>query len=129
VLAARTPRSFLTFPPTQCDTEDSVNRLCARVTGVATDYCYGPFLLWPGGVDHLSTLDSAVGWGWRTYICAIASRLGLPIEHVTGDFDCPADERDEDRQEQMHRLRQLAENVTGLVRGLKEPIGTPMSSS
>jgi hypothetical protein len=34
---------------------------------------------------------------------------------VTGDYPCPPDQRVEDDAERTHRLRQLGENILGLI--------------
>jgi hypothetical protein len=118
VLAARSVRSFSTFPPTQQRTEGLFNSLCSRITDVSSDYCYGPFLMPSDLAGEIVGIDASVGWGWRPFLFARAFRLGLGIEPLTGDFDCPADQRDDGPEEQIHRVNQFKQNVNGLVLGL-----------
>lgn len=118
-VAARSSAAFMTFPATQRFTEDVLNRLCGDLTGVYTDYSYGPFVLEPCLVDYLDTLPDDTGWGWRPFIFALAGRLGLPVASIVGDFVCPELDRAETAADRTHRMRQLAQNVTGLVRAVE----------
>jgi hypothetical protein len=115
VLAARDDRSFATFPPFQRRTEGAFNAVCAGVVGVTGDYCYGPFLLNRALVPELDGVRDDLGWGWRPFIFATARRRGFEIVHHEGDFPCPVDQCVEDDGEQLHRLRQLRQNVEGLI--------------
>jgi hypothetical protein len=114
-LAARTAAAFETFPPMQRYTESVVNELCRRVCGVAGDYTYGPFV---GARDMFAThspVDPTLGWGWRPRLFLAAQRHGATLVHVEGDYECPLDQRNEDDDERRHRLRQLYENIQGLM--------------
>jgi hypothetical protein len=121
-VAARSARAFETFPATQQVTETALNRLCGDLTGVHTDFSYGPFLLDPGLVAYLDTLPDEVGWGWRPFMFVLAARLGQRVASVTGDFVCPGRDRAETPGDRVHRTRQLAENAAGLVRAAECPL-------
>jgi len=115
VLAARTEESFTTFPPTQRYTESVVNHLCGQSIGLPGDYAYGPFIMNRSLLPVVRALQPAVGWGWRPLLFVAAHRQGLRVMHIPGDRPCPLDQRAEDDEERSHRLRQLSENVLGLV--------------
>jgi hypothetical protein len=119
VMASRSPDSFATYPVSQQSTERALNAVCAELTGLPADYTYGPFLLDPALVDDLDHLPPDLGWGWRTYLFAVAHRRGLRVESIEGDFACPESQRADTPAESAHRLRQLAQNVTGLARALE----------
>jgi hypothetical protein len=114
-LAARSAESFRTYPRMQRYTEGVINRLCGDLLGCRGDYSYGPFLLNHTLLPHLRTLEQDLGWGWRHFAFRAAHRLGLPVVHVTGEHPCPSDQRTEDDAERTHRLRQLSENIRGLI--------------
>ena len=116
VLASRSPASFETFPPVQHYTETVANRLCADATGLAVDFMYGPFLLTPRLLPFLEQLPSEVGWGWRPFLFGLAPRLGLRVASVEGDYVCPPSQQVTDEAERLHRMRQLSQNIDGLVR-------------
>jgi hypothetical protein len=115
VLASRSPASFDTFPPMQRYTEGVINQLCAQLLGPVGDYSYGPFLLNAALVPRVATLERRVGWGWRHFTFVAARRAGLPVVHVTGEYPCPPEQRHEDDSERRHRMRQLSENIRGLI--------------
>jgi hypothetical protein len=115
VLASRSSSSFATFPPLQRFTERTINELCARVVGVPGDYSYGPFLLNRALVSRVEGIAPDVGWGWRHFVFGLAARLGYRVEHIVGSYPCPEDQQHEDERERIHRLRQLSQNIEGLV--------------
>jgi hypothetical protein len=115
VLAARSNDSFSTYPPMQRYTEGVINHLCGQMLGREGDYSYGPFLIDPAVLPHLADLESTVGWGWRPALFVAAARVGIPVEQVTGDYPCPVGQRIEDASELAHRMRQLAQNISGLL--------------
>jgi hypothetical protein len=115
VLAARSDASFATFPPMQRYTESVVNHVCGELVGVAGDYSYGPFVFPRELFSKIRDLPSNLGWGWRLAAFRAARREGLPIVHVLHDVPCPLDQRREDDTERVHRLRQLSENLLGLI--------------
>jgi len=115
VVATRSDEALSTFPTMQRYTEGVINHLAGDVLGVAGDYSYGPFLIARDLVPPLLGLDSDLGWGWRHAAFASAIARGRQIHHVTGDYVCPPDQREESDVERVHRLRQLSENVRGLI--------------
>jgi hypothetical protein len=115
VLAARSDASLATYPPFQQYTERTFNHLCGEWLGYHADYTYGPFVMRRPLAEHVSTVNDAVGWGWRIYAFGAAHRQGYRIAQVVDDFPCPVDQRDEEERERIHRLRQLAENIQGLL--------------
>jgi len=120
VLAARSEASFATFPPLQQFTERTINELCAKFIGAPGDYSYGPFLLHRALVPRVSAIPSDAGWGWRHFMFAAAARPGYRIRHIVGDYPCPPGQRDENEAERLHRVRQLQQNVRGLLLGIGE---------
>jgi len=116
ILAARSPESLLTFPPMQRYTEGVINHLCGELIGVECDYSYGPFLLNRTLLPFVDAMQPTLGWGWRHFIFRAAHRQGHRVLPVTGDYPCPDDQRTEDDGERAHRIRQLSENVLGLIR-------------
>jgi hypothetical protein len=115
ILASRSPESLLTFPPMQRYTEGVINHLCGEQIGVKCDYSYGPFLLNSTLLRFVEALEATLGWGWRHRIFRAAHRQGLRVVPVIGDYPCPDDQRTEDDEEEAHRIRQLSQNVLGLI--------------
>jgi hypothetical protein len=115
VIASRSEQSFATFPPMQRYTEGVINHLCGERLGPAGDYSYGPFLIARDLLPAISTLDATLGWGWRHAAFAATVGSGLRLAFVTGDYCCPPDQRGEDEAERAHRVRQLSENIRGLL--------------
>jgi hypothetical protein len=115
VLASRSSGSLDTYPPMQRYTESVFNNLCGRAVETAGDYTYGPFLMHQKLVPHVAAVDPGLGWGWRPSTFVAANRGGLRITHVVDDHPCPADQRQEDDHDRRHRLRQLSENIMGLL--------------
>ena len=115
VLVSRSKKGFDSFPFFQQMTETTINRCCAEIIGREADYCYGPFLLSSQLLPYLELLNENCGWGWRPFAFAIAHRLGLKVESYQGDFMCPADQRQDNQQERIYRMKQLAQNINGIV--------------
>ena len=115
LLFSRSDPGFASFPAFQQMTETTINRCCREVMGEPVDYVYGPFLLNRAVVPHLETLPETIGWGWRPYAFNVARRLGYPLRAVTGDFLCPADQRQDTPTERIYRMRQLVQNIEGLT--------------
>ena len=115
VVACRSAETFATFPALQRFTESTINVLTSDATGVPADYSYGPFLMRRDLAEQLAHVPSSIGWGWRHYLFATAARLGLRVIIEVGDYPCPEDQRGEDTPERIHRMRQLSQNVEGLV--------------
>ena len=125
LLASRSISAFRSFPPTQQSTEAAINRLCGEFLGVEGDYSYGPFMLRSDLVPTVHRVSKELGWGWRHFVFAVAQRLGQRLVHAPGDFECPAPQQQEDSGERLHRLRQLAQNVNGLLAGLTVDLRPP----
>jgi hypothetical protein len=115
VLASRSEDSFQTFPEVQRYTESVINHLCAQLTGCPGDYSYGPFLMHRALLPQLRQLEPRLGWGWRHATFLAAHRRGLRVVQLTDDYPCPPDQRHEDDRERTHRLRQLSQNILGLI--------------
>ena len=125
VISARNEESLATFPRTQRVTEAAINALTGDFVGLAGDYSYGPFLMNRRLAAHLDVLAPEIGWGWRHYLFAATARLGLRVAHVVDDLPCPEDQRVEDAQERAHRLKQLTQNVNGLLLGMTARLSGP----
>ncbi|HZP47862.1 MAG TPA: hypothetical protein VFB07_04985 [Vicinamibacterales bacterium] len=115
VIAARTDAAIDTFPPMQRYTEGIANHLVGNAVGITGDYCYGPFLVERGVAADIEHMSGDLGWGWRPYVFRAAHRRGAGIAHVRDEFCCPVNQRDEDEAERTHRLRQLRDNLLGLI--------------
>jgi hypothetical protein len=113
-IAARSRAAFETYPPFQQYCESVINRLCKECIGVAGDYTYGPFVMRREFADVLTPLARDLGWGWRPYLFCAAQRHGGAVRHVTRDFPGP-DEADGEDTVRMYRIRQLNQNVDGLL--------------
>lgn len=118
VLAARSPAALETFPPMQQYTEAAINKLCGDFLRVEGDYSFGPFLVRNDLVPYVNAIKEDIGWGWRHFLFAVTHRLKFPLTHITEDFLCPEDQRHEDERERLHRVRQLGQNINGLLAGL-----------
>jgi hypothetical protein len=115
LVASRQAGAFASFPAFQQMTETTINRCCAEVLGRPLDYTYGPFLLPHDLVPYLDLVTTDIGWGWRPYLFGIAHRLGLPVHAWEGPFPCPADQQQDNAQERRYRMRQLNQNIQGLL--------------
>ena len=114
IIAARSAGSLATYPPIQRYTEGVFNHLCEQVLRVPGDYCYGPFLM-RRDVAAALDLKRELGWGWRPRAFRKAQQLGSGLAIITDDYPCPADQREEDDGERIHRMRQLSQNIHGLT--------------
>lgn len=115
VLAARSTESMGTFPEMQRYTEGVINHLAGSLIGADGDYSYGPFLMNRGLLPHLTPLEPRLSWGWRHFAFLRAHRHGFRVHHVCGDYPCPPDQRHESPAERAHRMRQLSQNILGLI--------------
>jgi hypothetical protein len=115
VLASRSSDSFGTFPSFQRRTESAFNAVASALVGVDADFLYGPFLMNDAVAALVEGAAPDLGWGWRPFVFSTAQRLGHRILHVEGDYRCPPEQVDEDEAERQHRLRQLRQNLKGLV--------------
>jgi hypothetical protein len=117
-LAARSDESFQTFPPMQRFTEGVINHLCAEMIGPQGDYSYGPFLLNRALLPEVtSKFAPELGWGWRPFTFLTAHRRGFRVVHLAADYPCPPTQQVEGNIERAHRMRQLSENIRGLIDG------------
>jgi hypothetical protein len=115
VLAARSPASFATFPRLQRYTEGVFNDLAAEQFGAHGDYCYGPFLMHRTLLPTVVRLPHDLDWGWRPATFAAVRRHGTRLVHLEGHYPCPPDQREEGKVDQAHRIRQLSQNLLGLL--------------
>jgi tRNA A37 threonylcarbamoyladenosine synthetase subunit TsaC/SUA5/YrdC len=115
VLASRSANGFATFPSFQQITETAINRCCQEVIGKEMDYCYGPFIFNRQLLPYLQTMPDTIGWGWRPFVFATAHRLGLEVAAFEADFVCPPDQQSDNAVERIYRMKQLAQNIDGLV--------------
>ncbi|MDO1448653.1 hypothetical protein Q0590_20420 [Rhodocytophaga aerolata] len=114
-LASRSAEAFASFPPFQQLTETTINACCAEVTGKAFEYTYGPFLINRNLVPYLKFVEEDIGWGWRPYMFGITQRVGYKLESMEGNFTCPPDQQADDPAERVYRMRQLQQNIQGIV--------------
>jgi hypothetical protein len=122
VMASRSAGSFATFPEFQRHTETAINRCCAEVLCVEADFTYGPFLLNHALVPHLGRAADSIGWGWRPYAFGTARRLGYRICQVERHLPCPPEQREDGGAERLYRIRQLGQNIEGLVASMTAPL-------
>ena len=115
VLASRSLKGFASFPSFQQMTETTINCCCEELIGKPFDYTYGPFLLNKKLIPFLKDLSRDIGWGWRPYLFHIAKRLGYCVEAFVGNFYCPVEQRNDDGKERIYRMKQLTENIEGLI--------------
>jgi hypothetical protein len=115
VLASRSTKGFASFPAFQQMTETTINGCCQEIIGKEVDYCYGPFLFNSKLVPYLDALPQNCGWGWRPFLFALTHRLGLGVDAFIDDFFCPPDQQEDDAGERIYRMKQLAQNIEGLV--------------
>jgi len=123
MLASRSPLGFSTFPPFQQMTENTINQCCKEVMGKNVDYCYGPFLFNSKILPYMNSVNDNCGWGWRPFLFTIAHRLGFTLESYQNDFTCPTDQRIDNETERIYRMKQLTQNINGLV----EAVGVDLS--
>lgn len=115
ILASRSSKGFSTFPVFQQMTENTINQCCKEVIGKDLDYCYGPFLFHSKLIASIESLKDDCGWGWRPFLFAIAHRLGFTLESYQNDFGCPPDQRIDNEAERIYRMKQLIQNLNGLI--------------
>jgi hypothetical protein len=116
ILASRSAKSFASFPLFQQMTETTINNCCKEVIGKEMDYCYGPFLVNSKLISYLQSLEKDCGWGWRPFLFVLAHRLGFTVESYETDFYCPVDQRKDDADERIYRMKQLAQNINGITK-------------
>ncbi|MGV3587039.1 MAG: hypothetical protein ACO1OF_08570 [Adhaeribacter sp.] len=122
VLASRSAAGFATFPAFQRTTETTINACCAEIIGPAVDYTYGPFLMRRELASYLNLVQEDIGWGWRPYVFGLAHRLGYSVIPHEADFTCPLDQREDSSAERIYRMKQLTQNIQGLVLSTTVPL-------
>jgi hypothetical protein len=122
VMASRSAAGFASFPAFQQMTETTINTCCAEILGPPVDYTYGPFLLNRKLIPYLMEMQEDTGWGWRPYAFNIAQRLRYTVAAFTADFFCPAAQREDNSKERLYRMRQLSQNLQGLVLSATAPL-------
>ncbi len=115
LLASRSEAGFASFPSFQRMSEKAINNCCAEVIGKELDYTYGPFLLPAELIPYLEGVQEEIGWGWRPLCFGIAYRLGYPVKGFIRDFSCPPEQSRDTPSERLYRMRQLKENIQGLL--------------
>jgi hypothetical protein len=115
ITASRSAKGFATFPAFQQMTETTINNCCSEVLGEHVDYTYGPFILNKDLIPYLHLIQEDIGWGWRPYVFGIAKRLGYKVEAFEQDFSCPPWQQDDNAKERIYRMKQLSQNIQGLV--------------
>jgi hypothetical protein len=115
ILASRSKAGFATFPSFQQMSETAINNCCKEIINQSFDYTYGPFILNKKLVPYLQLVQEDIGWGFRPYLFGIARRLELSIESYEGDFTCPLEQTTDSATERIYRMRQLSQNIQGLV--------------
>jgi hypothetical protein len=115
VLASRSTVGLSTFPAFQRMTETTINNCCSEVIGNNFDYTYGPFLLNSQLIPYLELVQEDVGWGWRPYVFGIAKRLNLKLQSYVKEFSCPLHQQDDSPGERLYRIKQLNQNIQGLL--------------
>ena len=115
VIASRSATAFASFPAFQQATENMINQCCIEVIGKNMDYVYGPFLMNAQLVRHLIELPVDIGWGWRPFAFNTARRQGYTVSCREGDFFCPEQQQTDDSSERIYRMKQLVQNVEGLI--------------
>lgn len=115
ILAARNAEAFQTFAAFQQTTETCINDCCAEALCTKTDYCYGPFALHREAWEKLSPPVEDLGWGWRPYVFGGVRHNGFAASVFEGDFGCPPDQRSDDATERLYRMKQLEQNIRGLL--------------
>ena len=115
VLASRTSASFRTFPEFQQYTETVINNLCSEIIGKQRDYTYGPFLFNHKLASCFDLATNEIGWGWRPFLFAMAKRKGYKIVQIENDYPCPLEQQEDNQSERIYRMKQLSQNIDGLV--------------
>jgi hypothetical protein len=96
-------------------TETTINNCCSEIIGKNFDYTYGPFLLNSQLIPYLELVQEDLGWGWRPYMFGIAKRLNLEVQSCIKDFSCPLQQQDDSPGERLYRIKQLNQNIQGLL--------------
>jgi len=125
ILASRSEKGFSTFPVFQQMTENTINQCCKEIIGKNIDYCYGPFLFNSRLMSFMDSIKDDCGWGWRPYLFTIAHRINLIIRSYQDDFSCPPDQRIDNEAERIYRMKQLTQNLNGLIEASMVDLSRP----
>ena len=115
VLAARTADAFASFPSFQQTTETAINFCITEITQQPYDYTYGPFILNSKLIPFFNNLPVDIDWGWRPFAFCVAHKLGCSIQEIKADNYCPVDQRNDYAKERVYRMKQLYQNIKGVV--------------
>ena len=115
-IAARSENGFNSYPAFQRRSETAINFCCAEITGADLDFTYGPFLIHRDIAPYLDLVTEDLGWGWRTYMFGIPTRLGKTIAEYRGEFLCPPEQGIDSAAERIYRIKQLEQSVRGIIR-------------
>ena len=114
-VAARSEKSFRTFPKGQYEAESFMNEAFSWVVGAKGDYCYGPLLLARRGAEMALDAPNDLGWGWRFWTMRRAHAAGLQLSIVEQNLPCPKEQRREDSlKDRLYRLKQLRQNLEAI---------------
>lgn len=113
--ASRSAAGFGTFPAFQRTTETTINQCITEITGISGDFTYGPFLFNRVLAPYLNAVTEDIGWGWRPFIFGVAHRLGYTLAPYQANFCCPPEQQQDTPAERIYRMRQLVQNIQGLV--------------
>ena len=123
VVASRSNKAMATFPEGQQRTEKFFNDLARDYFGTSRDILYGPLILRAGALSFLDDAAPDLGWGWRPYVMARAVAAQLPVAVHKGRFVCPQAQRREDTPaDRLYRIKQLGDNLRGLLSGLHDAV-------
>lgn len=114
-MASRSAKGFASFPAFQQMTETTINRCVEELIGQKADACYGPFVLNKNLVALLKEVQEDIGWGWRPFVFNAAHRLGYKVAAIESDYFCPPEQRQDNAAERLYRMKQLEQNIRGLV--------------
>jgi hypothetical protein len=121
VLASRSAAAFATFPEIQRLAETAANDVCRDVIGLDADFFYGPFVFSAALHRVVARAPHRLGWGWRPFFFAAARRQRMRIAAEPGEYRCPRNQRDETERDRAYRIRQLTDNVRGLLAAFDVP--------
>lgn len=115
-VAARSGKSFRTFPQGQYKAESFMNEAFSWIVSTKGDYCYGPLLLARRAAEMALDAPNDLGWGWRFWTMRRAHSSGLRIVTVQQHLPCPTEQRGEDSpKDRIYRLKQLKQNLKAVT--------------
>ncbi|MFA4880265.1 MAG: hypothetical protein WC650_01390 [Candidatus Doudnabacteria bacterium] len=119
IVAARTKKSFQTYPPYQRKVEEYLNYVLGDYCGSRSDYYYGPKIFSSMLVPYLKALKGDVGWGIEAYFYVLNHRLSLPMEFYPVEITAPAEVLADELEFKQYRLKGLLQQVEGFLQGQK----------